>query len=172
MVQCPTCSKKMPDNLRFCGFCGIELRTGREQTVDRWLAYIHTTLVVNAERLSDIGNRIIASVALIAGSLVTLVTNFSFDSILLWILGLLGLLVGVTCFWLFTSASQGLSTLCTILDIASVLALAGKLVTSQDFNHFIGQSRERAKHRMKLVDAVSESLGRDIFGDEENGQPG
>jgi hypothetical protein len=35
MVDCPRCGKKVPDNMKFCGFCGIELATGKRSEPSR-----------------------------------------------------------------------------------------------------------------------------------------
>jgi len=68
MADCPQCGKKVPDNMKFCGFCGIELETGRHQVNEGWLEFFQIQLAYVDNSDSNIVTLIGLLGGLLAGS--------------------------------------------------------------------------------------------------------
>jgi len=144
MADCPQCGKKVPDNMKFCGFCGVELATGRVATTERWLAYMRTVVSACDTTRVITSEMLIASGALISGSIVTFISKLTAqtptDTIIMNI-GLFGLVLGVFLFALCYFSNQRNYRTFQLLDRAYVRALKGELSLSIEFEHALGSKK-------------------------------
>ena len=152
MADCPQCGKKVPDNLRFCGFCGIELATGKEAMTERWLAYLRTLISINTKAASMADTRMIAFGTLAIGSLLALITNLpptSAAGSIVAVLASMGLIFGSRFLWNSLSSIQSANARHHIFRSAYELGLNGRLSTSKDFSGFMELMRERLRRHLE-----------------------
>ncbi|TET91579.1 MAG: zinc ribbon domain-containing protein [Methanomassiliicoccales archaeon] len=101
-MKCPRCNSKVPDNLKYCGFCGIEIKTGREKSVEYWMEYIRTILHLNQDNRGIASRYIIASATLGIVSILTLVVQIPFETVQSIVIGVLALIgMGVSGYLLY-----------------------------------------------------------------------
>lgn len=150
LAECPQCSNQMPDAMRFCGFCGIELETGKKATTDRLLEYVHMTLTSNVEYNSDVSTKLIGSMTLAIGSTVTLVSNIPFDSLnarIFGILSLVGIVAGAVFIAACHTALGWLQESNRTFNAAFRKLLMGEISTASDFRRFMISSASKRSLR-------------------------
>ena len=140
MVDCPQCGKKVPDNMKFCGFCGIELATGKEATTERWFSYFETNTMYNLQLMSNAERRVIAFATLALTSMGVFLANLSFSSpiqIVLAFLGLIGMAVGFSSISSNLKSHEMADAINLVYQSAHKQGLMGRLSTSTEFLHYI-----------------------------------
>jgi RNA polymerase subunit RPABC4/transcription elongation factor Spt4 len=170
MADCPRCGKKVPDNMKFCGFCGIELETAKATTTERWMAFLQTIMADDAQVASVMNSRIMGSVAFIAGSIITAVSNFPFSSyatLVLGILGVIGICIGAWFFHVSVDDLYSIETHSRIHLMAYDGAVNGRLSTAKDFDMFISYACEKFKDDMKIMMKSAKEFNQTLFGEKE-----
>ena len=140
-MDCPQCEKKAPDNMKFCGWCGIELEGGTRRTIEEWTAYLQTELSLTSGRRNRLHEFIVGLTTLGILSAVTAMTNVpdwnSNPSYVLLSLGLVGMLATLVLMMEITKGIKANGAWDFCLITAYRKALNGKLNSTKDFlDHF------------------------------------
>jgi hypothetical protein len=153
-MECPRCNSKLPDNLKYCGFCGIEIATGRQNVPDSWSEYARTIMDQNVQAISVNINRVMVGIAVLLGSLVALasvVGDYPFLKPIL--IGLAFALFIVVLLFIIGSTitiREG-SIVNMILGATYVKILKGELKTTQEIFNFLSESQKKWEKKLWFV---------------------
>ncbi len=166
-MECPRCSSKVPDNFSYCGFCGIELDTGREKAIERWFDYLNSVMSHNSERQTNLTTMTIASITLSILSLLTFIESIPFPTIhaiAFGILSLIGISVGVILTKSFLDARVELNFVTTMMDMTQRKILSGELRTTKDMIAWRNLWRARTQDKFKYLGAGDKELQEILYG--------
>ena len=166
MADCPQCGKKVPDNMKFCGFCGIEVETGKAAATDRWIGFLQTQIEAIVRANSTKTNAQVAAASVTIGGAALATSLASGSSLLIGMVVIFALIGGPTMLFVLDAEKEILAIFRTMCNKAYLLALKGELSTSSEFGVFIGQQRadmERDAKGRFLVSARLVTLLSDYF---------
>lgn len=151
-MKCPRCNSKVPDNMKFCGFCGIELETGNEEVIHLWNDYFNSQLAYCSDRMTGLDAKTIASMGLLFGSVITLVANSALESpqsLALVVLSSFGIVGGFFLSRFFLIRKLELNIVVMISGDAHWNILKGELKTSNEIVSYLGGLFRKYQSRIK-----------------------
>ncbi len=153
-MKCPRCDSDIPEDMKFCGFCGVEVESGRKITLDAWNSYFNFILVDISELVSSkirlMGLIGILTVSALPIWLMTLPFQTA-QTLLSLIVPVLVLFFGLAFMFGLKDEIKAFGKTIVAFEDARLGILAGKLTTSKEIIAHLEDIFKQIKPSFKAV---------------------
>lgn len=154
-MKCPRCDSDIPEDMKFCGFCGVEVESGKEITLDAWNSYFNFILVEISRVVSRklrllvlIGILMVSTMAIWVGSLPFQTTQ---TLLLYYIVPIIALLISGAYIFGLKDEIKAFGNTLEAFEDTRLAILDGKLTTSKEIIAHLEEIYKQINPGLKAV---------------------